>query len=113
MDINIKCNGSSLIIKIIGDIDHHIAQTVKQKIEKSYNDNNATNIIFDFTQVSFMDSSGIGMIIGRYKNLVPGGEIKIYGVDENIKKIFDISGLNKIVKFCDTLENAVGGKHEL
>jgi stage II sporulation protein AA (anti-sigma F factor antagonist) len=66
-----------------------------------------------------MDSSGIGMIMGRYKNLVPGGYLKIFGVNQNIKKIFDLSGLNKIIKFYETKEQAlatedkaIGDKHD-
>ena len=55
-------------------------------------------IIFDFNQVTFMDSAGIGMLIGRYKTMkMLGGETKLINVKPSIKKIFEMCGLLKII----------------
>ena len=55
-------------------------------------------VIFDFNNVSFMDSAGIGMLLGRYKNTVMlGGKVEIVNVNKNIKKILEMSGILKII----------------
>ena len=67
-------------------------------------------LIFDFGNVSFMDSSGIGIVIGRYKNMKSiGGEAYITNTRPTVRRIFEMSGLNKIVDFYDKVEDAVRG----
>ena len=63
------------------------------------------NIIFNFRNINFMDSSGIGVIIGRYKKISnDGGKVMIINANDRIKKIFNLSGMNKIIDVCDTYE---------
>lgn len=111
MQVTVSLIGTALIVKLNGEIDHHSSKTIKETIDNEYSAQNAKNIIIDFTNVSFMDSSGIGMIMGRYKKLVPRGEIKIFGVNDNIKRIFDISGLHKIITIHESLQAATGGAY--
>ena len=68
---------------------------------------NVKNIVFDFKDVSFMDSSGIGLIMGRYKKIRDNGDISVVGANESIKRILLISGLHKIVYIYDNLYDAV------
>ena len=107
MDIKITYIDTTMIVAVNGEIDHHTAATIKEKIEDEYTSKNAVDLLFDFANVNFMDSSGIGMIMGRYKNLVPGGAVKIFNVSEHISKIFALSGLTKIISFHQTLEDAL------
>ena len=58
-------------------------------------------IVFDFTKVDFMDSAGIGLIMGRYKKVMDKGDITIVGVRESVKRILLISGLHKIVNIYE------------
>ena len=54
---------------------------------------------FDFSRVSFMDSAGIGMIIGRYKMMkLIGGSLEIVNISKNVRKILEMSGINKIIQ---------------
>lgn len=107
MDNDIKVKGSVLIIKLAGEIDHHSSGDLRDKIDKAYERFACKQIIFDFTQVTFMDSSGIGMVIGRYKNAEKqGGAVYITGMNDEIKRIYNISGLSKIVKNYATVEEA-------
>ena len=63
------------------------------------------NIVFDFKNIRFMDSSGIGVIIGRYKKISSeGGKVSVVNVNDKIKKIFNLSGMNKIINIYDTYE---------
>ncbi len=63
--------------------------------------------VFDFSEVSFMDSSGIGMVMGRYKAASEtGGKVVVMGISEPIRRIFEISGLKKIIPCVQTTEEA-------
>ena len=63
------------------------------------------NIVFDFKNIRFMDSSGIGVIIGRYKKISSeGGKVSVVNVNDRVKKIFNLSGMNKIINIYDTYE---------
>lgn len=88
----------TLIIHLKEDLDHHNAIWIREKADKILEQKNVINIIFDFDKVSFMDSSGIGVIMGRYKKVIfIGGKIAVAGVSETINRIFTISGLYKIM----------------
>ena len=65
-------------------------------------------IIFDFEYVNFMDSSGIGVIIGRYKKIAShGGRVSVINMNSRLKKLFNLSGMNKIINIYDTFEDAI------
>lgn len=98
----------NLIVKITGDIDHHVSSNIKEKIDREFKLSNCANIIFDLANVNFMDSSGIGMIIGRYKILEKsGGKIYIINVNEQLESIIEISGLKKIISFYNNLDEVL------
>ncbi len=102
--MQINSVGKDLIVKIDGDIDHHVSSQIKEKVEREFEFSNTENIIFDFSNVNFMDSSGIGMIIGRYKMLQKtGGKIYITNVKPQLESIIEISGLRKIINFIDKI----------
>ena len=98
----------NLIVKIECEIDHHISDKIKEKIERELELRNLKNIIFDFEKVDFMDSSGIGMLIGRYKFVDKiGGKIYVINLNSNLKPIIEMSGLKKIINFCQNLESVL------
>lgn len=90
------------------ELDHHIAGEVREKIDDILVSKQVKNIIFDFKNINFMDSSGIGVIIGRYKKISgDGGKVFVINISPRVKKIFDLSGMNKIIGICETYEEAV------
>lgn len=108
MEINFLKKGRNLVAKIDGEIDHHTAEEIRSKIEKEFSVSNSKNIIFDFSKVNFMDSSGIGMVIGRYKHIKGlGGKVAVICLSENIDRIFSISGLYKIIDGYKTMDEAL------
>ena len=108
MKIEFQKKSYTLIIKIQGEIDHHCATELKQKIEKEYQKSDAKNIIFDFEQVTFMDSSGIGMLIGRYKYaLAYGGKTAVANANERVLKIFQMAGMQKIIPQYTSITEAL------
>ncbi len=108
MELYIKRKNKTLIVKIYGEIDHHTSQEIRRKIETALEEVGGRNIIFDFENVSFMDSSGIGMMIGRYKQLHSfGGRISIYKANEKIKEIIRLSGLLYLIPIFTNMEEAL------
>lgn len=100
--MEIKNVGRNLVVKLNGDIDHHISTIVREKIQRQYKILNCGNIVFDMSGVNFMDSSAIGMIIGRYKELKKsGGKVYVVNVNAELEPIIEISGLRKIINFVE------------
>ena len=89
MDYIYMVNDNKLIIRMNAELAHHLAEEMRQVI------------VFDFTKVDFMDSAGIGLIMGRYKKVMDKGDITIVGVRESVKRILLISGLHKIVNIYE------------
>ena len=98
-----------LIVTLKGELDHNSAEEVRVKIDDKIDMNEAKNIILDFSGVSFMDSSGIGAVMGRYKKIsYRGGNLFISNVNKNVNKIFELAGLYKVIKKYNTIEEAEG-----
>lgn len=103
MEIKLMGEKRALLVKIDGELDHHTASSLREAIDAKIRSTNAVNVIFDFSNVGFMDSSGIGVIMGRYKackNL--GGSVIVFGQNLQIKRIVEMSGIDRIVKIADT-----------
>lgn len=108
MQVSCTARERNLIVKITGDVDHYSAEQIRDRIDREVSAKNCRNIIFDFSAVSFMDSSGIGMIIGRYKNIEHmGGKVVMAAISSPVLRLFRIAGLHKIISCCDTVEAAV------
>ncbi len=92
----------TLLIEITEEIDHHVADKLRRKIDNDITRYMPRKVIFDFNKVSFMDSAGIGMVIGRYKmmNMI-GGVTQMKNVKTSIRKIFEMSGVSKIIPIID------------
>ena len=101
-------NSKALVVKINEEIDHHACSVLKDKLDVAINLRKIDKLIFDFTGVNFMDSSGIGMIMGRYKSIQKNsGKIAITGLKPTVKKIVQMSGLYKILEEYDNLDIAL------
>lgn len=103
-EINERC----LIIRLNEELDHHNALQIRDKADRLIDKNNIKNIIFDFTHAGFMDSAGIGVIMGRYRKVIfIGGKVAVSNVKYTVDRIFRLSGLYKIISKHDTLEQAL------
>lgn len=97
MNYEIK-NGEMRVI-LDKELDHHNASLIKDEIDDMVLKGKVRDIIFDFEKTSFMDSSGIGIIMGRYKLLKTlDGKVYVTNISGNIERIFVISGLYKIIE---------------
>lgn len=108
LDVKLFRKGTTLIIKIMEDMDHHSAQLLRQKIDFEIVKATVKNIIFDFSNVNFMDSSGIGVVVGRYKNIQKlNGKAAIVNANPKIMQIFEMSGVLKIIPAYSDLDKAI------
>lgn len=86
-----------LTAHIIGDIDHHSALKIREEIDLEAERLRPQMIILDFSDVTFMDSSGIGLVMGRYKSAKAyGGKITVSGASSQIKKVMKLAGLERL-----------------
>ena len=69
MEIIYEMTGNTLTAQLMGELDHHAAAKVRSEIDDTMDSYGAKNLIFDFGKVTFMDSAGIGVVLGRYKRL--------------------------------------------
>ena len=98
MNINFIKQDKQLIVEVTEEIDHHVAEKIRRKVDDEITRYMPRKTIFDFSRVSFMDSAGIGMIIGRYKMMkLIGGEMEIVNISPNVKRILEMSGISKII----------------
>lgn len=91
-----------LVLKFSGEIDHHTCDEIKKEADYDIQKYTPQKLVFDFKNVKFMDSSGIGMLIGRYKQLLRyGGQAEMVNVNRDIKRIFEMSGIFKIIPLVE------------
>ena len=87
-----------LVFKITDEIDDCNVQKIRRKADYEIERYMPRKVIFDFDSVTFMDSSGIGLLIGRYKftNML-GGKLEVANLTQNVRKIFEMSGILKLI----------------
>ena len=94
--------GDRLVISMNAELDHHLADEMRDVIDTIIEERGVRHLIFDFSKISFMDSSGIGVIMGRYKIIrLVGGEVWAVHANARIKKILTMSGMTKIMQIYE------------
>lgn len=108
MKIEFSNEEAALIMKIDGEIDHRYATRIRREADRKIVTYPEKTFIIDLSDVSFMDSSAIGVIIGRYKLVKSfGSEVLLVSCNESVGKILRVSGIKKIIKIFDTLPDAL------
>ena len=100
MKIEFEEDRHNLIARLTGELDHHSSTNLRQAIDRRLNNPEIRNLVLNLKHVSFMDSSGIGVILGRYR-LVAGrnGKMALCQIPDGILKVLKISGVPKIIPF--------------
>lgn len=87
-----------IIAKITGEIDHHAARWLRADIDTAIQDKNPKRLLIDFSGVSFMDSSGVGLVMGRYKNMAGrGGTVSLVNMPEYIEKVMRLARMDRLL----------------
>lgn len=98
MDIEFNEVDKLLCIQITEEIDHHTTEKLRRKMDYEITRFMPRKVVFDFSKVSFMDSAGIGLLIGRYKlTKMLGGSTQIINVSQSVKKVLEMSGVVRII----------------
>jgi stage II sporulation protein AA (anti-sigma F factor antagonist) len=99
---------NALIVKFVGDVDNLVCEPYKNKLETIINENKYKKVIMDFSKVTFIDSSGLGLILGRYNQLRrTNSNLYVCGVNKQTEKIFNIAGIWTIMDRYENLEQAL------
>ena len=98
MEMEYKKEDKLLTLTITEEIDHHTTEKIKRRADYEIQRLLPRKVIFDFSSVSFMDSAGIGMIVGRYKLLSAlGSQLELINVKPNVERVLDMSGILKAI----------------
>jgi stage II sporulation protein AA (anti-sigma F factor antagonist) len=108
LHIELEHYRKALIVRLKGELDHHTADTVKQRMEEAIERGDSSHIILSLKDLSFMDSSGLGVILGRYKQITAkGGKMVVCDVNPSVYRLFEMSGLFKILSIQDNERQAL------
>jgi stage II sporulation protein AA (anti-sigma F factor antagonist) len=99
MSIKLSVKGEVVTAYLGGELDHHSAREMREAIDNAIEMNIPSLLVLDFSGVTFMDSSGIGLVMGRYRNLIKSGaELHITGAPPQIHKMLKLAGIEKLAK---------------
>ena len=100
-------DGERLLVGLDGELDHFCAQSVRRELDSMLRDPTVRQLILDFSGLTFMDSSGIGVILGRYRVLRErGGSMGVIHMNDHVSRIFHMSGMDRVIHQLDQVQEA-------
>ena len=106
MVIRIEAAADETTVWLSGELDHHAARELRRQVDLAVERNRPQQLRLDFSDVSFMDSSGIGLIMGRYRLMqLEGGSLSVTGASERLRKVMRMAGLDKLGILQDTADS--------
>jgi stage II sporulation protein AA (anti-sigma F factor antagonist) len=106
--IGLEVKNDVLCVRLSGELDHHSADELREKATSAIESYGIRHIVLNLEQLSFMDSSGLGVILGRYKQIKQlHGEMVVCAISPAVQRLFDMSGLFKIIRLEPSEENAL------
>lgn len=107
MEVIFSVSENILIAELFGELDHHAAEGIRNDIDEAVHNNYAKYLVLDFSKVRYMDSSGIGMVLGRYRKMTAeGGKVMIAACPGTVKNIMNMAGVFSLIKYTETKEEA-------
>ncbi len=99
MSVKISVKGEVVTAYLGGELDHHSAREMREAIDNAVELNIPTLLVLDFSGVTFMDSSGIGLVMGRFRNLQrTGAAMHVTGTSPQITKVMKLAGIERLAK---------------
>ncbi|WP_273852198.1 anti-sigma F factor antagonist [Guptibacillus spartinae] len=99
LSINLEVRHPVLLIRLDGELDHHTSEELRDRVDTILEERKIEHIVLSLEGLSFMDSSGLGVILGRYNKVKSfGGEMVVCSISPPVKRLFEMSGLFKIVR---------------
>lgn len=104
MEDVLKKRGGCLFVYVPRELDHHFAKQITEEVDKELSNGNVRQLVFDFSDTTFMDSSGIGMLMGRYRILhYSGGKVTAIHVNDRVNRIMRLSGIYKYIEISQEI----------
>lgn len=98
MEVKTDFSNNTLFVRLTGDIDHHSAKSAREEIDRSIYRYLPETVIIDLENIDFMDSSGLGLILGRYTKInALGGILKVSNPSPRIEEILKMAGTDKLI----------------
>jgi stage II sporulation protein AA (anti-sigma F factor antagonist) len=115
VEIEQEVKNGTLILRLSGELDLKTASDFRSTIERGLLGPQLRNVVVNLSAVSFIDSSGIGVLLGRYKELSQlGGQLVLVGVKPHVKTLLELSGLSRVIPFAvseaEALELVAAGR---
>ena len=97
MPVRVYLTDENMTAYLMGEIDHHSAKAIREEIDETAGRAHPEELILDFKDVTFMDSSGIGLVMGRYALMQElGGTLRVTGQSAHIRKVMKLAGLDRL-----------------
>lgn len=108
MNLKVKHYGSTLRVLVSGELDMKVADKFRRALDAGLNRYPESDLLLDLSGVGFIDSSGLGVILGRYKRVIKEGRvIAICGAQPQVQRILELSGIMKIIGVYTTESDAL------
>ncbi|GAA0481558.1 anti-sigma F factor antagonist [Virgibacillus sp. MSP4-1] len=99
LSVQFESKHQVLLVRLTGELDHHTSEDLKQQWQSEMKKSDIQHVVVNLEDLSFMDSSGLGVMLGRYKEVQElGGEMVVCSISPSVKRLFELSGLFKIVR---------------
>ncbi len=103
-----EVNGETMVIHLPRELDHHEVEMVRNQTDHYFDSKRIRNVVFDYSKTSFMDSSGIGLVMGKYREVrYLNGNIYIACVNQRVSRVLEISGLYRVAMLVPGIEDAL------
>lgn len=108
LQLQVKHARDVLIIRLAGELDHHTAEQVRSTIESELEKGIYSHLVLNLAGLDFMDSSGLGVILGRYKQITGlGGKMTLCSMQPSVYRLMEMSGLFRILSTYDDEQSAI------
>jgi stage II sporulation protein AA (anti-sigma F factor antagonist) len=108
MDLELRLVRNTLVVRIEGELDMLVAEQLRSQIDSKLDSREVNTLIINLDKVTFIDSSGLGVLIGRYKKLSAiGGHMYIVGARPSVEKILFFSGINKLIPMFNSEQDII------
>ncbi|WP_018922149.1 anti-sigma F factor antagonist [Salsuginibacillus kocurii] len=97
-----------LCVRLTGELDHHTALELRTELDEALKDEDVHHMLLNLEDLRFMDSSGIGVILGRYKTIAAReGEVVVCAISEEVNRIFEMAGMYKVLRLEEGEKSAL------
>lgn len=108
MPVKVEQNEGSIICRLSGEIDHHTSKQMREEIDRYAKSFRPALLVLDFRKVEFMDSSGIGLVLGRYRLMQElEGALKLINMPAHLRKVMHVAGIENLdidINTADSLQ---------